>query len=160
MKHEPQIRQRAAQPYLAIAAHVTTEAEFRRAADSGFPELFRWLGEHGVEPSGPLLIRYLELDEDGDPLEIELGVPVGAGVPGDERVRAGVLPPGRYATLLHVGPYSSKTAPDLKAAHAALRDWADKQGVALAGCVEHYRIGPVEEPDHSKWETELAYLAA
>jgi effector-binding domain-containing protein len=160
MKHEPQIRQRAAQPYLAIAAHVTTEAEFRQAADSGFPELFRWLGDHGVEPSGPLLIRYLELDEDGEPLEIELGVPVGAAVPGDGRVRAGVLPPGRYATLLHVGPYRSTTAPDLKAAHAALRDWADKRGVALDGCVEHYRIGPVEEPDHSKWETELAYLTA
>ena len=24
--------------------------------------------------------------------------------------------------------------------------------------VEHYIIGPAEEPDHSKWETELVYL--
>jgi len=113
-------------------------------------------------PSGPLLIRYLELGEDGEPLEIELAVPVEAGVAGDGRVRAGVLPPGRYATLLHVGPYRSTTAPDLATARAALRDWMDEQGVAPApaGYIEHYRIGPVEESDYSKWETELAYLTA
>lgn len=25
-------------------------------------------------------------------------------------------------------------------------------------CVEHFRVGPVDDPDHSKWETEFAYL--
>jgi hypothetical protein len=29
---------------------------------------------------------------------------------------------------------------------------------ALSGCIEQYRIGPVEEPDHARWETEVAYL--
>jgi hypothetical protein len=28
----------------------------------------------------------------------------------------------------------------------------------LSGCVEQYRIGPVEEPDYARWETEIAYL--
>ena len=50
-EHEPQLQLREAQPYLAIPAHVTTQAEFRRAADPGFPELFGWLAEHGVEPA-------------------------------------------------------------------------------------------------------------
>jgi effector-binding domain-containing protein len=170
-KHEPRLRQRAAQPYLAIPAHVTTEAEFRRAADRGFPELFGWLQEHRVEPSGPPFIRYLVFDKDGPPVEIELAVPVGASVAGDERVRDGVLAPGRYLTLLHVGPYSSTTAPDLRAAHSSLRKWANEHGVVLdsrdtargwelGGCSEHYLSGPVEEPDHSKWETELAYLTS
>lgn len=31
-------------------------------------------------------------------------------------------------------------------------------GVALGGCTEHYRVGPLEQPDYSRWETELAYL--
>lgn len=87
---------------------------------------------------------------------------------GNGRVRADVLPAGRYVTLLHVGPYSSTTVPDLGAARAALEEWATKHGIvysrqtdrgsALPGCVDHYRIGPAEEPDHSKWETELACL--
>jgi hypothetical protein len=169
MRNEPQIQQRAEQPYVAIPARVTTEAEFRQAADSGFPELFGWLKEHGIEPTGPLFIRYLLVDEGGQPLEIELAVPCAEGVSGGGRVQAGVLPAGRYVTLLHIGPYRSETAPDLAAARTALEAWARERGIvyssqtdrgsALPGCVEHYLTGPVEEPDHSKWQTELARLA-
>jgi len=80
MQHEPRLEQRAAQTYVAIPAHVTTEAEFRRAADSGFPDLFGWLRGNGVEPAGPPFIRYLTLDANGEPLDLELAVPVDAGV--------------------------------------------------------------------------------
>jgi hypothetical protein len=83
-------------------------------------------------------------------------------------VHSDALPAGRYATLLHVGPYRSETANDLGDAQAALTAWAAEHGVAysrptepglaLACCVEHYRIGPVDESDWTKWETELAYL--
>jgi effector-binding domain-containing protein len=169
--NEPQIDQRGAQPYVAIRARVNTEAEFRRAADTGFPELFGWLRARGVEPAGPLFIRYRAVDGDGQPREVDLAVPVADEVPGDGRVAADVLPSGRWLTLRHVGPYRSTTTPDLGAARTTLRAWADEQGVALdiretdggtalGGCIEHYLIGPHEEPDHSKWETELAYLTA
>ena len=156
--HEPQLQRRETQPYLAIHARVTTEAEFRRAADRGFPELFGWLGEHGIEPAGPLFIRYVQLDEAGEPREIELAVPVAPGVRGDERVTARELPAGRWATFLHAGPYNSETEPDLAAGRATLQAWADAQGLARGEYVEHFVKGPVEEPDHTKWETELAYL--
>lgn len=157
MQNEPQVQQRAAQPYVAIRAQVTTEAEFRRAADSGFPEVFGWLREQGIQPAGPPFIRYLAFDEAGQPREIELAVPVEYGVTGNGRIRADTLPPGPHVTLLHVGPYTSATAPDLKAAHSTLRAWAAELGIALGGYVERYVIGPVEEPDFSKWQTELAY---
>ena len=152
-EHEPQVQQRTAQPYLAIHAHVTSEAEFRHAADTGFPELFAWLAEHGVEPGGPIFIRYAADSDD-----IELGVPVAPGVAGDDRVQAGELPAGDWATFLHVGPYRSDTAPDLAAGHAAMRAWMDAQGLAHRDRVEHFVLGPVEEPDFTRWETELAYL--
>ena len=150
---EPHLQRRAAQPYLAIHAHVRSEAEFRRAADTGFPELFAWLGEHGVEPGGPIFIRYAADSDD-----IELGVPVAPGVSGDERVQAGELPAGRWATFVHVGPYRSETDPDLAAGRATLEAWADAQGLTRGDYVEHYVKGPVEEPDHARWETELASL--
>jgi effector-binding domain-containing protein len=92
-------------------------------------------------------------------------------VSGDRRVRAEILPAGRYVTFLHVGPYRSTTEPDLAVARSTLLDWATEHGIALdrretddgsalGGCVERYLIGPVDEPEHSRWETELAYLAA
>jgi len=74
-------------------------------------------------------------------------------------------------TFLHVGPYNSATTPDLAAARAMLDGWMDRHGIALdrratdrgvvlGGCVERYLTGPVQEPDHSRWQTELAYLTA
>jgi hypothetical protein len=89
-------------------------------------------------------------------------------VPGGGTVRAGVLPGGRYVTLLHVGPYSSDTARDLGAAREELRRWiaergivysrATERGATLPSCSEHLRVGPVDEPDWTRWETEFAYL--
>src|ERR687896_782350 len=101
---EPQIEQRDALPYLGIRSEVTNGLP--AVVDRFFPQLFAWLGQHGIEPAGPPFIRYLEVDRDGEPLEIEVAVPVAGGVPeGDGQVRAGTLPAGRYATVLHTGPY-------------------------------------------------------
>jgi effector-binding domain-containing protein len=164
---EPQIEDRSEQPYVGIRRDVTDG--IAAVVDQAFPQLFAWLGEHGVTPSGPPFIRYLEVDHGGEPLEIEVAAPVAADAPkGDDTVRPGTLPAGRYATLLHTGPYRSADVPDLGDSQAALRSWTEEQGIAtsrpsergssLPCCVEHYRIGPPAEKDWTKWETELAYL--
>ena len=99
-------------------------------------------------------------------LEIEAGVPVAAAVAGDDRVISGVLPAGRYATLTHVGHPS-----ELVAATGALLDWAAEQGLTWDmtpgasgerwGCrLESYLTDPRQEPDMSKWVTQLAFRLA
>jgi len=82
------------------------------------------------------------------------------------RAGGGALPAGRYATVTHVGH------PDeLLAVTAALLDWATEQGLAWDatetdrgerwGCrLEVFRTDPREEPDPSRWETELAFRLA
>jgi effector-binding domain-containing protein len=171
MGQEPRVEERPASPYVGIHSRVTGEAQFRRAVDDGFPELFAWLEENGVPPAGPPFIRYLALDANEEPVEIELAVPVASEVRVEGRLRAGALPAGRYATLLHVGPYNSTKEPDLAAARAELLRWAEQQDIELdssrtdggtrfRACVEHYMTDPRREPDPSKWRTELAYLAA
>ena len=166
-QHTPQISERAAQPYLAIRCDVTPET-IARAIDRGFPELFGWLASNGVQPSGPPFIRYLEVDADGEPVVLELGAPVADALAGDERIRTGELPAGRYVTYLHVGPYRSETVTDISDARDALLAWALANDVTLdrretdggqaPGCyVEHYRTDARAEPDSSKWESELAY---
>ena len=163
---EPQIEQRPAHPYLGIAGRITDGVP--AFVDKAFPELFRWLGEHGIKPSGPPFIRFRELDPDGEPLAIEVAAPVETEAQGDERVSAGTLPAGRYLTLIHRGPYRSELAPDLATAREKLIALAANQGIVysrhtrtgttLPCAVERYLIGPVEEPDFTKWETEFAYL--
>ena len=165
---EPQIEERPEQAYLGIRCELTDG--IRAAVDKAFPQLFGWLGEQGVAPSGPPFIRYRELDHAGEPLVIEAAAPVSdrADPPEGAPVQAGVLPAGRYATLPHVGPYTHDTDPDLVDTPAALRRWIESEGItvsrpsergsSLPCCVEHYRIGPPMEKDWTTWETELTYL--
>jgi effector-binding domain-containing protein len=99
-------------------------------------------------------------------IEIEVGVPVATAVEGNGRVRSGVLPAGRYAVLLHEGPYD-----EMVQANADLQAWAEKRGIhwqmrmtklgtAWAGRVEFYLRDPSNEKDPQKYETEIAYLTA
>jgi effector-binding domain-containing protein len=164
---EPKIEDRTEQPYVGIRREVTDGIP--AVVDTAFPQLFGWLGQHGIELAGPPFIRYIEVDHEGEPLEIEVAAPVGGGAPADDGpVQPGVLPAGRYVTLLHQGPYTSDEVPDLADAQIALREWVDQEGIvtnrpsergfSLPCCVEHYRVGPPIEADWTKWETELAYL--
>jgi effector-binding domain-containing protein len=165
MDQVPEIQERDAQDYAGIRVTVTMDS-LGSAVDQGFPELFGWLGGKGIAPSGPPFIRYLVIDMAAD-LQIELGVPVGEPVTADERVRAGALPPGRYAVLRHTGPYDGDDG--LFGANAALQAWASERGIEFdstetaagsvwTGRVEHYLTDPSQEPDTAKWITDVAYL--
>ncbi len=163
MSAAPEIVTRAEQPYVAIRGRVSM-AEIGAFAVRT-PEVFAWLGAHGLPPAGPPFMRYNVIDMARE-LEIDNGVPVAAPVEGDAEVIAGVLPAGRYATLIHVGHPS-----ELMAATKALLDWAAAQGLTWdmspsadgerwGSRLEIYLSDPREEPDMSKWVTQLAFRLA
>jgi effector-binding domain-containing protein len=154
---------RTEQPYVAIRATVTMgeiEALGRRLG-----EVFGWLDSHGLTPAGPPFFKYNVIDMARE-LEMEAGVPVATATSGEGQIVAGVLPAGRYATLTHVGHPS-----ELMAATKALLDWAAEQGLTWdvtpgedgdrwACRLENYLTDPDQEPDMSKWVTQLAFKLA
>jgi effector-binding domain-containing protein len=163
MSSAPEIETRAEQPYVAVRAKVTMGeiAAFARR----FGEVFGWLDSHGLAPAGPPFFKYNVIDMARE-LEMEAGVPVATATDGDDQMVAGVLPAGRYATLTHVGHPS-----ELMAATKALLDWAAEQGLTWdvtpsedgdrwACRLENYLTDPEQEPDMSKWVTQLAFKLA
>jgi effector-binding domain-containing protein len=85
---------------------------------------------------------------------------------GDGAVVSGVLPTGRYATLVHAG-----NPGELADATKVLLDWAAEQGLnwdsspgdggeRWGSRLEIYLTDPNVEPDMSKWETQLAFRLA
>lgn len=170
--HQPRVEHRRPQPYVAVEAHAETDAEFRAAVDRHVGALFGWATDRGLRPTGGPVIRYLVVDEtalpeDGPPPStFHLCVPLDAPAAGEGDVVAGELPGGPWLVVLHRGGYAG-----LGAAHEILRGWAADQGLeiarrpvdggtAFAGAYEHFRIGPVEEQDPWRWETDVGYLLA
>jgi len=128
-------------------------------------EVFGWLGDRGLAPAGPPFLKYNVIDMARE-LEMENGVPVAAPVKGDDLVVAGVLPAGRYATVTHTGHPS-----ELVEVTGALLDWGAEHGLTWdmspsengdrwGARLEFYLTDPAEEPDMSKWQTQLAFRLA
>jgi effector-binding domain-containing protein len=164
MLGEAQVIERAAQPYVAIRAQVTMQA-LGTVLPEMHPRVFAWLGERGIPPAGAPFWKYNAIDMDRG-LEVEVGVPVAALADGDDQVLAGVLPPGRYASVRYTGH------PDgLLDATASLLKWAQERNLAWdarpapegerwGARLEIYETDPAVEPDMSKWTTQLAFRLA
>jgi effector-binding domain-containing protein len=157
MPQNPTVETRIDQPYAAIPVKVSMD-ELGAVVPPLTGQVFDWLADRGIRPAGPPFWRYVVVDMDAD-LELETGVAVASAVDGDERIRTGVLPDGRYATVVHKGH------PDtLVSATRDLLDWAAQRGLEWDangkawGCrLEEYLSDPAEVPDMSQWETRLAF---
>jgi effector-binding domain-containing protein len=161
MSEQPEITERPAKPYVAIAATVTM-ATLGTVVPPLNGEVFAWLAARGIAPAGPPFWRYTVVDMEHE-LEVEAGTPVAAPVAGDDgRVVAGVLPAGRYVTMHHVGHPES-----LADATGRLLSWAEAKGLRFDtdgtrwGCrLESYLTDPATQPDMTKWETVLSFRLA
>lgn len=160
----PEIIERAEQSYVAIRTDVTMST-ISAAADKLFPRIFAWAGAHGLKPAEAPFIKYNVIDM-ARGLEIEIGLPTPSPILGDGEVIAGMLPAGRYARLVYTGPYSR-----LYDATAVMIGWAKEKslhwdaeatsdGDRFACRLEIYKTDPAEEPDPSKWHTEIAIKLA
>jgi effector-binding domain-containing protein len=157
----PRLEQRAEQPCMFIRTHVRM-AEIGPQVPALVPQLFAWIGSHGVQPDGPVFFRYNVVDMEGL-MEIDVGVVVKRAVAGDAQVKAGIIPGGTYLTMRHVGP------PDeLMEATGAFLDWGNKHQVVWCkkprgsaevwdARFEFYLDGPDTQPDMAKWRTDLAF---
>jgi effector-binding domain-containing protein len=158
------VAERQAQPYVSIRERVTMQ-DIGSVLPPLTPQVFAWLGERGIQPAGLPFWKYDVIDMDRF-LEVEVGVPVAVPVDGGGRVLPGVLPAGRYATLRHIGHPA-----ELYDATVALLEWAGQEGLtwdmtktengeAWAARLEIYETNPADEPDMTKWVTQLAFRLA
>jgi effector-binding domain-containing protein len=131
-----------------------------RVQDDLMKELFGWLRRRDVAGVGRFFMRLHVVDMKG-PMDIEVGVTTAGPVPGDARVRAGILPEGRYATLRYRGAGTG--------ANRALIEWARARGVELdhrevpdgdrfACRYESYATDPRTEPRKKSRIVELSFL--
>ena len=160
---EPRVEYRAEQHYLGIRTKATMR-DLGTVIPQTHDAVYRWLAEQGIDPAGAPFVRYHVIDMESE-LDVEMGVPVATPVPGDGRIRPGVLPAGRYAALVYTGVQNGV------AANGALLEWGAERGLAwdtyeaeggdgFGARYESEITDPAEEPDMAKWETEVAIRLA
>jgi effector-binding domain-containing protein len=157
---DPKIQERRAETYAGIFRTATMD-RLEATITEGLSDLFTWLKRHRLSATGSPFVRYHAVDMEGE-LELELAVPIASRLPGDDRVHAGTLPAGRWAVMLHVGPYAG-----LVAANARLQGWVEEHGLSFemqssrwVGRVERYLTESGNDSDPIHRRTEIAYLLA
>jgi effector-binding domain-containing protein len=124
-------------------------------------QLMKELYAHDVG-DGLTFFRLHVVDMDG-PMDIEVGVVTDRPVPAADRIRPGVLPAGRYATMTFVGHG--------RRANGTLIDWIRARGLQVdveqepagdrfACRYEAYVTDPRTERMKTRWQVELGFLLA
>ncbi len=80
----------------------------------------------GQCPAGAPFAAYYNMDMQD--LDVELGFPVPKELPGKDEIKAGHLPGGKYAVVLHTGPYDQ-----VGPAYEALAKWVAEKGYQATG---------------------------
>jgi effector-binding domain-containing protein len=114
-----------------------------------YVEVMQALRVHGIAPAGPPFAYYLGMPT--ATVEMEAGFPVATpcGEYGD--VVPSELPGGSIASTMHVGPYERMVE-----TYNALMQWMTEHELAPGQSMwEIYLSDPRQEPDSSKWETQV-----
>lgn len=109
------------------------------------------LRDQGVEAASAPFARYHSM---GATVDLEAGMIVNGRIRPDGQVQPGELPGGPAAIAVHTGPYET-----LRATHEAMRRWleANPGQKANGGPWELYVTDPADEPDPTRWMTEVIY---
>ncbi|MFX0102390.1 MAG: GyrI-like domain-containing protein [Candidatus Hodarchaeota archaeon] len=136
-----------AQPTLIVRTRTPVQ-ELPNIIGKTYGEIFHYLGEIGEEAAGMPFVAYHNLDMQD--LDVEIGVPVSKvlGEKGD--IKAGEMAAGKYATCLHVGPYS-----EIEPAYNALSKWIGDNGFEATGVAYEVYLNDPREVGMENAETRI-----
>jgi effector-binding domain-containing protein len=131
------------QPVLCIRTTARAE-ELPQLIGQSYGTIMQVMAEKGLQYSGEPYVAYYNLDMQN--LDVEMGFPLAESAEGKGEVKPGVIPAGKKATTLYVGPY-----PEMSRAYEALTKFVQEQGLEPTGVAyEHYLNGPDTPPAELK----------
>lgn len=159
---KPKIDERPEKPYMGIRIQTPFKGMFTVVDKHLFKELRAWMNQAGIAPAGSPFLRYHVINMEGE-MDIEVGMPVANVLPGNGRVSPGVLPGGRYASLIYINNgYTGNSVLTRWGIEngLAFEQWAEPQGTAFRARYERFLTDPKIQPLKTKWEVEVAIKLA
>jgi effector-binding domain-containing protein len=141
MRYQPELIERPAQPTLTIRT-ITNVQALPKELGNAYADIIQYLRELGEQPAGAPFAGYFNMDMQN--LEVEIGFPVTRPLPPREKIQPSQIPPGKYGSVVHVGPYN-------ECAHAydALTEFVSVGGHQASGMAyEMYLNDPTDTPEN------------
>lgn len=155
---EPKIEYQPAKIYMGLRIQTPFSGMFKEI-DKLRKELTLWFRAKGLEAAAPPFLRYHCIDMQGE-MDVEYGIPVTEAVEGEGRIKAGVLPAGRYVSIIYTGGgyQGNKTLIEwIRKNNLPIDRWDGEKGDNFAGRYEQYLTDPRIEPRKTRWEILLAF---
>jgi effector-binding domain-containing protein len=119
--------------------------------DQLFGEIFAYLGQHRLNPSGPPATIYHDKEFREQDVDVEIAVPVAGPVSEGERVTSRELPGSQMACIVHQGGYET-----IGGTYGQVMGWIEDNDHRIAGPPrEIYLKGPESGDDPSTYVTEI-----
>lgn len=154
----PKIDTRPDQIYMGIRTIAPFQGMFA-VVDQLRREMNKWIKENQIILAGPPFLRYHVIDMRGE-MDISYGVPVSEILPGVGRITAGILPGGRFASLIYKGNGLTGNKALIEWVRSrediAFDRWDTEQGDNFRCRYESYLTDPKIEHRKTKWEVEVA----
>ncbi len=119
-----------------------------------FSELFGYLGQRGLGPSGPPFAIYYDEEFRKGPIDVEIAAPVAGQVPASERIKTRELAAiEQAACIIHEGEYEN-----VSGTYNQLLQWIEANGYCIVGPFrEVYVQGPETDREPSTYVTEIQF---
>ncbi len=135
--------------YVAVLREQVPTPNLSAAFGRLFPAAYGQAAQEGASDIGHVVALYHAMDE--AQTDVSAGVEVGAGYAPAAPLRLIELAAGEAAKVDYYGPYHG-----IGAAHEAVLAWCAAHGREPGGAhQERYITDPAQEPDASKWLTEV-----
>ncbi|MBN1538166.1 MAG: GyrI-like domain-containing protein [Anaerolineales bacterium] len=149
MSYECQLIDRPVQPVASIRTRAAVE-NLPQVLGQAYGAIAQYLGQIGQFPAGEPFAAYYNMDMQD--LDLEIGFPVSAKIPGKETIQPGEIPGGKAVVCMHVGPYDK-----IAAAYEAMDAWMKTNHIEPTGiCYEFYLKDPQTTPPEAL-ETRIVF---
>jgi effector-binding domain-containing protein len=125
MTYQCELKETTSQPVLSVRTRTSIQ-ELPNVMAQVYPAISQYLEEQGEQPAGAPFAAYYNMDVQD--LDVEIGIPVAEALAPTADFQASVIPGGRAATCIHVGPYSA-----ISQAYEALEKWVQENGYQTSG---------------------------
>ena len=140
--------ERAPQPTAVVRSTIAV-SEIPKFLGHAYEAVMRVLAAQGISPVGEPFAYYI-----GAPtttVELEAGFPIGTPCAPSGEVVPSELPGGSVATGTHIGSYETMVD-----TYQQLTTWIAAQGLVPGDSMwEIYLSDPQQEPDRTKWRTQI-----